>query len=424
MKTVCVTALFALASCRNVELHIDDSDANARPFADAGLGSTYSINSPVTLDASGSFDLDGTISSYRWASVAHPLLSHSTIADASSAMASVVLDAPGTYTFEVTVTDNDGAIATSSVTYHAVASGLVVNAGPDAARPMESLVQLAGTASVDTGVSLSVTWSMQAKPAGSTAMLSSTTSLAPTFTADREGTYLLRLTATTPFETLSDDVSISATVDRQLLEYVLVDAEYSKPLNRFVIVSDAPARLRLHDPVTGNQVVVNLPASPTSLSVSPDGLRAAVAHTNSVTVINLQTAAVEGTYAVPIAISDLVFGADNRVHCLDNGPNFNAVYTINLATGAVAASTGPQIYHGQRARLHPAGLAMYLATRLESPEDLERFDVSARRPPTRESAHITVTTRWAATSGSRRTEARSSRPPATCSSRRRTRRST
>lgn len=377
MKSLCLLTALALASCQSAKLDIDDTAENSPPLADAGLGSTYAVMTPVMLDASASVDADGSIVSYRWKTLALPERSRSLVSNSNGAVASTTLDAPGTYTFEVTVTDDAGANSKSTVTFHAEAIGLTVDAGADAALPMTSNVQLQGAATVDPGVQLAITWSFVSKPTGSMAALSSTSSLAPTFTADREGTYVVRLTAVSPFETRTDDVSINATVDRQVLPYLLVDAEYSRALDRFVIASDLPPRLHLHDPATATEVVVDLPTAPLRVSLSPDGHRAAIANANrSVTVVNLQTASVEGTYAVPIALSYVTFGADNRVHCFDAGPNFNMIFTIDLATSTVTQSTGQSLYHGTHARLHPSSLVMYTTSNGLSSTHLDRFDVS------------------------------------------------
>ncbi|NVB77637.1 MAG: hypothetical protein HOV81_04520 [Kofleriaceae bacterium] len=376
MKSGFLLAALALASCQTVDLDINDTARNSPPLADAGLGSTYAIMTPVMLDASSSVDPDGSIVSYHWMTVTKPALSRALINPPNAAVASIILDAPGTYEFEVTVADDEGATAKSTVTFHAEAIGLTVDAGVDAALPMTSNVQLQGSANVDPGVQLTTTWTFVSKPTGSMATLSSASSLAPTFTADREGTYVVRLTAVSPFESRSDDVSISATVDRQALPYLLVDAEYSRALDRFVIASDLPARLHIHDPATANEVAVDLAQSPLRVSLSPDGLRAAIANANqSVTIVNLQTATVTGTYAVPISLAYVTFGADNRVHCFDAGPNFNWIYTIDLATSSVTPSTGRQIYHDTHARLHPSSLVMYTLEGLGS-HNLYRFDVS------------------------------------------------
>ena len=83
--------------------------ANIPPTANAGVDQsiTLPINS-VTLTGSGT-DADGTISAYSWTKLSGPLRVH--ITNASSAATSVTGLAQGTYQFQLTVTDNSGAIA-------------------------------------------------------------------------------------------------------------------------------------------------------------------------------------------------------------------------------------------------------------------------------------------------------------------------
>ena len=71
------------------------------------------------------------------------------------------------------------------------------------------------------------------------------------------------------------------------LDFRVVDAEYSAALERMVMVSAAPNRLHVFDPLTAVDVPVDLPITPTSVSVSPDGLFAAVGHDGWVSYVDL-----------------------------------------------------------------------------------------------------------------------------------------
>src|SRR5438552_56228 len=54
------------------------------------------------------------------------------------------------------------------------------------------------------------------------------------------------------------------------------DAEYSPDLNRIIVVGESPNKLYAVDPDSGATLSVDLAASPTCVSVSPDGKFAAV----------------------------------------------------------------------------------------------------------------------------------------------------
>lgn len=82
---------------------------------------TYSQIQVVTLNGSASSDSDGTISKYQWSQVG-TTPSVCTITNATAAIATVVPAngqqwSPGTYTFQLIVTDNQGAVSAPGFTH-------------------------------------------------------------------------------------------------------------------------------------------------------------------------------------------------------------------------------------------------------------------------------------------------------------------
>src|SRR5262249_59047333 len=70
----------------------------------------------------------------------------------------------------------------------------VANAGPAQSAHVGDTVQLDGSGSSDAdGNTLTYLWSLTARPAGSTATLSDPTSVQPSFTLDKAGTYVAQL---------------------------------------------------------------------------------------------------------------------------------------------------------------------------------------------------------------------------------------
>lgn len=345
------------------------------PIADAGTGSTYLVTSTITLDASRSMSPSGQIVSYHWRVYLAPGLSQSAIADANAATTTFVLDAKGTYVFDVTVTDDAGATDTSSVTFVAQGPAIVVDAGTPQSVAWRASVQLSGTYQIEAGFSGTPMWSFVSRPAHSSATLAGASTLTPTFVADTEGSYVVRLTIQTSYGSASADVAVTATAQREILGYVIRDVEYSTQLDRFIIVSDGPPALRIHDPATGTETVVPLSATPNAVSIEPTGLRAVVGHSSLVTLVDLQTAAVVATYAPPIDVYDLAFGADGRVHCIARtafaGQEAH-MYTVTLADGTIVLAS-PWVWPATHPRMHPDGKRMYIAGGTWA----ERWDVSA-----------------------------------------------
>ena len=88
--------------------------ANTPPVAFAGADRTITLpHLNVILDGTGSFDPDGTIVSYSWAKISGP--GPTTVVNATSDRATILTVYQGVYEFELTVTDNNGAVATDRI---------------------------------------------------------------------------------------------------------------------------------------------------------------------------------------------------------------------------------------------------------------------------------------------------------------------
>lgn len=90
---------------------------NVAPTANAGLAQAVSSRASVTLDGSNSYDVDGTIVSCAWTQVSGPTVS---LQGANTAQAQFRAPKVRSYpvvvlTFELTVTDDDGATGSSEV---------------------------------------------------------------------------------------------------------------------------------------------------------------------------------------------------------------------------------------------------------------------------------------------------------------------
>jgi hypothetical protein len=112
------------------EVRVTVNAANLAPIANAGQDVIlYLPTNSTTIIGVGS-DADGSIASYQWLKKSGPAV---TIANANQATVSLSGMVEGTYTFMLTVTDNEGATATDEVLVYVLVSNNppTANAGTD-----------------------------------------------------------------------------------------------------------------------------------------------------------------------------------------------------------------------------------------------------------------------------------------------------
>jgi hypothetical protein len=158
---------------------ITAKQVNKVPFANAGIDQSINENTLFTLDASGSYDPDGSSISYLW-TVPQGITLNSTTVQKPTFTAPEV-SANTNYTFTLVV--NDGVLSSTTdfitITVKQVNKPPLANAGENIESLERKLIQLDGSLSSDQDNDL-LTYQWQA-PAG--IVLSSFTSQRPTFTA-------------------------------------------------------------------------------------------------------------------------------------------------------------------------------------------------------------------------------------------------
>ncbi len=163
-----------------------NAPGNQAPTADAGDDQTVDSGATVNLDGTGSADPDGTIDAYAWTQTAGPSV---TLTGANTATPSFTAptgagDPPVTLTFQLMVTDNDGATATDSVTVNVNAPGNqapTADAGDDQTVDSGATVNLDGTGSADPdGTIDAYAWTQTAGPS---VTLTGANTATPSFTA-------------------------------------------------------------------------------------------------------------------------------------------------------------------------------------------------------------------------------------------------
>ena len=278
---------------------------NRRPVANISTNATPSslpsvpnflvpLGTQVTLRGNASSDADGDPLTYLWTVAGRPAGSTAALSSGSVTSPIFTADKEGSYIFRLRVTDNKGAYSERTI-------GMNVGThAPVAVVDRSNLTVLVGaTANLsaalsfdDDGDPLSYQWTLDAKPAGSTAAFASpatpTASLAP----DVPGTYVAAVRVSDGQRASIAYVTVRALAQFQSsvsLNFVPGLAHYSTGLDKLVLTSVNPHALRIVDPFAGMVRSVPLPAAVKSLNLSADGKLAAVLHEGVVSLIDIDT---------------------------------------------------------------------------------------------------------------------------------------
>ena len=170
---------------------------------------------------------------------------------------------------------------------------------------------------------------------------------------------------------------------RVALPHNVIDAEFSKALNRIVMVGSYPANaLYVYDVATGTEQQQPLNRLPTAVSISPDGLIAAVGHDALITVVDLATVGQPGVPApillnVSTQVFDVILDGNGYVHALPRLSQGDGIHSVEIATNIEQVSTGRSIGSESRGRMHPSGNHFYTVIRASSPDDIEKWDIAS-----------------------------------------------
>lgn len=303
---------------------------NQNPVANAGPNQSITASS-TTLTSTGSSDADGTIASFLWTRVSGP--NTPTIVTPTGATTSVTGLIAGTYVFNLTVTDDDGATGSDQVQITVNPnSPPVSNAGVNQTITLPtSSVTVNGSGSTDNIAISSYLWSKVSGPISNT--ITNPTSVSTTITGLTAGVYVFRLTVT-------DGSGLTDTDDMQ----VTVNAGNSAP------VSNA-----------GTNQTITLPTSSVTLnggSSSDDvgiteylwtkvGGPATFTITSPTSVSTSVTGLVAGIYIFRLRVEDVagLFTTDDvqiTVNAAPNGTpvaNAGANQAITLPTNSVTVSS-------------------------------------------------------------------------------------
>ncbi len=263
--------------------------------------------------------------------------------------------------------------------YLLLLSGPVANAGIDQNVFEGETVTLDGSLSNGKGAEILIyKWTLVSKPPSSTATLSDSSITNPSFAADVAGLYRFSLIVNDGNKDSNPDfVIVNAEKPKNILSFQVVDAEYSKQMDKIIMISSEPKQLHIFDPLSGDDSSVNLPLTPTAVSVSPDGLFAAVGYDGWVSYINLDTATLEKTIAVSADVLDIVLAGNGYIYAFPVREQWERIRCVNIATEIETLHTGGSIYAGTLAKLHPDGIVIYGANNGLFPSDIEKYDITS-----------------------------------------------
>ena len=187
---------------------------NHPPVANAGPDQTgVKRHTLVTLDGSNSADPDNDPLTYAWAFTSRPNGSQATLIDDTTVHPFFITDKPGDYVIELTVSDGH-TNSSSTVTISDDNQLPVAAAGPAQTVHVGTLVTLDGSGSFDNDTDpLTYAWTLTStRPADSTATLSGSTTVHPTFTPDKPGDYVIQLIVNDTYGN-SDPATVTITAD-------------------------------------------------------------------------------------------------------------------------------------------------------------------------------------------------------------------
>jgi hypothetical protein len=211
------------------------NSSNLAPIVDAGSEQTVDEQSSVILNGSAS-DSDGSLVSYQWLQTSGTAVTLENAKTIDAAFIAPSVTADETLIFNLTVTDDDGDIASDMVNINVTNSvdtntPPIANAGTDQSVLVGETVSFSGEQSSDAdGDSLSYLWSIVDIPNGSAISLSDESSISPNFEVDIAGSYTLQLVVDDGTDSSEiDSVQISA-VEQTVgsTEGILCDYDYSE----------------------------------------------------------------------------------------------------------------------------------------------------------------------------------------------------
>ena len=307
------------------------------PVANAGPNQTVKVGSVVTLDGSGSTNPSGVGTlTYSWAFTSRPSGSTAVLTNPTSVMPTFIVDVGGTYVIGLTVS-NGQASSTASVTVSTGPVTPVANAGPDQTVTVGSTVHLNGSGSTDAnGNSLTFAWSLVSVPSGSAAALTGANTVAPSFVADKVGTYKVQLIVNNGF--LNSAPSVVTITDQDVKPVANAGPNQTANIGTTVQLDGSKSTSFNGNPLTYKWSLTTLPAGSSATLSNPNIV-------NPTFKVDAQ-----GTYVAQLIVNDGFLDSDpatvtistNQVLAPTANAGTNQTVAFNATVQLNGSGTDPQ----------------------------------------------------------------------------------
>lgn len=314
------------------------------PVANAGKDQSILIGETAHLDGSNSSGADGAILAFNWALLSSPTYGYVTYnASYHEQVLSFKPEQPGTYKFELSVVDSNSYDHVTDQVVLTVNAPVKAHAGDDQRITANAMAVLDGSLSrgpitggreaPDAPIS-EFRWTLLDSPKDGVFELLDADKESAQFQASSPGNYDFSLDVIDDGGNKDSD-TVRVTVEHPIhpLPNQIIDAEYSKTLNRIVLVAANPSALYVYDPTSHTSERVDLALSPGALSVSPSGDYVAVGHDSKLSVIDLHAMRVESIVDIPLMVDDVVLTDEGYAYAFPFADWQLAMYVVNTATG-------------------------------------------------------------------------------------------
>lgn len=353
--------------------------ANQAPVADAGPDATYDIaSSTYTLDASGSSDPDGDRLTFGWTLESQPAGANAGLVDPDQAVAGFRAMTPGEYIFKIAVSDpsRDSDYDEVVVTLVNTAPTAVIGAPSPTPFVGRDITLNASNSTDPNGQTLSYSWTVVSTPGLSTLSGRNYSGPAPIITFDQAGQFELELSVTDGIATTTTRTGPIEVQAWQVLPLAVLYNHLAHDTANDRIAAANDTRFSVIDlDGTENSMAISAPA--TDVAVTPDGLYAIIGHDRLLSYVEMSGPSIVRTVPLPVKVHDIVVDADGFAFIFPDAGSQDDIYTVELATGQVTASSDPAFTTRSRAVISEDGNALFAVSPDLTLKWLQRYNVAA-----------------------------------------------